>query len=490
MKLYKNPKLYRNFIVKYTLIAAVSLTGTFVLHAQEKKKMNVLFILADDLRPNLNCYGDKVAVTPNIDKLGKSGVIFNRAYCQQAVCNPSRASMLTGLRPDEIGVLNLETHFRNKKADLVTLPQAFKNNGYLTVGAGKIFHTLPGEKDLESWSAPVNTYGESNYVLEKNKIGKGAKKAVAESADVADDAYADGKIAEAAIQLLDESTNSGKPFFMAVGFKKPHAPFCAPEKYWNIYKDSKFVIENRGRPVGSPDIAYHAWQELRGYNDIPKQGPIPADKEREIWNGYYACISYVDAQIGKIVDHLEKLGLRENTIIVLWGDHGYHLGEQDLWCKSTNFELDARVPLIIDAPSMRVNGKKSDAIVETVDIYPTLIDLCGIKESNALSGKSLRNILMSPKEKGRNIAFSQFVRPYNAITKGKLTHMGYSLRTEDWRCTYWYDLADNTIIARELYNLKGKKMEEENVSGKPAYAKVESELAGLIEQYKMGKYKK
>lgn len=464
-------------------------------HAQKKQdKPNVLFFFVDDLRPNLGCYGDPYAVTPNIDKLAQTAVIFNRAYTQQAVCNPSRASLLTGLRPDENGVTDLVTHFRDKVPDVTTLPQIFKNNGYLAVGTGKVFHTRPTTIDPVSWSKPMNQFPDRGYLLPENQ-GKG-KQNISEAADVPDSAYTDGKIANEAIRLLKEAKLAkakGQPFFLGVGFKKPHAPYVAPKKYWDIYKDVNFKIVQPEKPVGTPELAFHQNQEVRGYRDVPDEGPIPAAKQQEIWHGYYACISYVDAQLGKVMKSLEELGLKENTIIVLWGDHGYHLGEQTSWAKSTNFELDTRVPLLISAPNMKGNGKKSDAIVETLDIYPTLIDLCNIQPESKLSGISLKPLLSKPHKKWNDIAFSQFFRPYKALTKKEpMTHMGYSVRDDRWRCTYWYDLNTNEVVEKELYHLTGNNIniEDENLAGKPEYAKTESRLADLIDQYKNGKYNK
>lgn len=454
-----------------------------------QRKLNVLFIAIDDLRPNIASYGDKYAYTPNIDKISGNGVIFNRAYCQYAVCSPSRTSLLTGLRPDETGVINMETHFRDKVSNVVTLPQIFKNNGYLAMGTGKVFHALPKTLDPVSWTNQVPNYEGGDYVLPINKEGKG-KNSSTECADVPDEAYADGKICRDAIQYMKDAQHQGRPFFVGVGFKKPHAPYNAPKKYWDIYKDVNFEITDRVRPINSPNLAYHNWEEIRGYNDIPDSGTISPKKEQEIWRGYYSCISYVDAQIGKLLQTLDELGLRENTVIVLWGDHGYHLGEQSLWCKSTNFELDARAPLIISYPGMKAKGQKSEAIVEFVDVYPTLIDICNIPQDGKLSGISLKPLLNNPREKLNNIAFNQYVRPYTAIRKGTPTHMGYSIRTENWRCTYWYELTTGKVVEKELYNLKDKRIEKINVSGKEEFFKAESRLAKMIEEYKNGLYVK
>ncbi|MFT4092050.1 MAG: sulfatase [Niabella sp.] len=459
--------------------------------AQADKRFNVLFFLVDDLRPDLGCYGDPIVHTPNIDAIADKGVVFQRAYCQQAVCNPSRASMLTGLRPDEEGVTNLQVHFREKVPGAVTLPQAFKNNGYTTTGIGKVFHTEKSTLDPVSWTTSLTDFGKGNYVLPQN-MGQKGKRAAAERADVADTAYVDGVIAENAVRFLKQVKPAGGPFFLAVGFRKPHAPYCAPEKYWGLYQREQFALKQRQRPVSSPPIAFHNNEEIRGYNDIPDSGLIADDKQLELIHGYYACISYVDAQIGKVLKTLKEQGLTENTIIVLWGDHGYHLGEQGSWCKSTNFELDARVPLIIAAPGQKENGRQLSAIVETIDIYPTLLDLCNLQPATRLSGSSLKPLLNGNEAQWSNRAFSQFVRPYQSVNiKHPPTHMGYSVRVDQWRCTYWYDLHTNNIVAKELYRLDGNRViETENISGKREARETEAKLAAWIDTYRAGKYRK
>lgn len=470
----------------------VSLFTMVLVYGQEQRKpVNVLFFAVDDLRPNLGCYGDTYAKTPNIDELARRGVVFSRAYSQQAVCNPSRASMLTGRRPDETGVYNLQTHFRERLPDAVSLPEAFKNTGYLTVGTGKIFHALKATLDPQSWSLPVPQYENNNYITAENLVGEGAKQNVSEKPDVPDTAYVDGLIANDAIRFLELAKVQDKPFFLGVGFKKPHLPFCAPRKYWDEYEGVDFTTGSRHRPLGSPEIAYHDWQELRGYRDIPDEGPIPEEKEQDVIKGYYACISYIDAQLGKVIDALDRLGFGDNTIIVLWGDHGYHLGEQGLWCKSTNFELDTRIPLIIAAPGTGKENHVTDAIVEAVDIYPTLIDLCGVAPRGELSGISLKPLLYTPDIAWEHLAFSQFPRPYGAINrKVTPTHMGYSVRTDQWRCTYWFNLANGTLGERELYYLGSGSLETQNLAGNPDYVETEKQLEALIIKYKSGQYRK
>lgn len=458
-------------------------------------KKNVLFIFVDDLRPTLGCYDDSVAITPNIDKLATMGVLFNRSYCQQAVCNPSRSSMLTGLRPDQDGVTDLATHFRERVPLVTTLPQLFKKNGYTSVDVGKIFHDAKFAQDTVSWSFPaIYNYEpkKDQYFLPRDT--KGGKASASEFADVPDDYYIDGKISDASISWLKRFKDSKQPFFLAVGFRKPHLPFCAPLKYWNLYSDQDFVSQARDkRPMGAPDIAFHHWQELRGYTDIPDSGALSMEKEVELRRAYYACVSFVDAQVGKVVGELKALDLLDNTVIVLWGDNGFHLGEQDLWCKSTNFELDDRVPLIVVAPGVSKKNVRTDAIVEAVDIYPTVVDLCGIKPVDSLTGISLRYLLTNPKMGWNKVAFSQFVRPYNALFSKfsrKAKQMGYSVRTKEWRYTAWYDLSSDSVDYKELYHLVGNAIESVNLAGESRYDSVQAKLSGLIGAYRNKEYEK
>ena len=452
------------------------------------KPLNVLFFMADDLRPTLGCYGDPYAVTPHIDRMAARGVVFDRAYCQQAVSNPSRASMLTGLRPDQTGVINLSTHFREKLPEAVTLPQLFRKNGFYTVSTGKIFHPVRRLRDSLSWDAPESVYGTHTYADARNKGGKKRKGRAYERADVPDDIYPDGKIAAEAIAYLEGVAKSGEPFFLAVGFMRPHLPFCAPAKYWDLYAGESFEIRHPERPKGAARLAFHDNNELRGYAGMPKQGPFPPEERQQLTRGYYASVSYIDAQLGKVMDALVRLGLADNTVVVLWGDHGYHLGEQGLWCKSTNFELDTRVPLIVSVPGGK--GGHCDAVVETVDIYPTLADYCGVEPPGELAGVSLRPLLEKRGEYRKQYAFSQFVRPYQAINKRVETHMGYSVRTPRWRCTYWYDLKTGEVAEKELYRIGKEGIETQNVSGNRRYAAVERMLASLLDDYRTGKYEK
>ena len=455
----------RNFLITLLFLTLVTDCGSVDVKKDNRQKFNVLFIAVDDLRPNLGCYGDPIAVTPNIDQLASNGMLFSRAYCQQAVCAPSRASIMTGLRPDQIRVWDLQTHFRENVPDVVTLPQYFKKHGYHAQSVGKIYHDPLKAKDPQSWSAPSRLHVTQNgkghkYVLDINCTGK-MKAAATEMADVPDTSYIDGKVCQAAIEILNEIKDS--TFFLAVGFRRPHLPVSSPKKYWDLYNPGELPpIKNPLPPKGVPEIALHNWKELRGYTDMPNIGDVSPEKATQLRWGYYAAVSYIDAQIGKLIHELKRLNLYNNTVIVLWADHGYHLGEHNLWCKTTNFELDTRVPLIFCLPDQKTAGTKTNAIVELVDVYPTLADVCGFDIPDKLAGKSLKPLLNDPTIKWDKPAISQFPRP--GYYKGKPDFMGYSIRTNQYRYTKWINLETNEVFARELYNHFTDPGEEVNIA--------------------------
>lgn len=502
--------MYYRFLDRAVLIMLVILILTRVSDTQarqgqteypQRDKPNVLFIAIDDLRANLGAYGDPLAVTPHIDRLARESVVFFRHYVQQPSCAPSRTSMLTGLRPDEVEVTNHDTHFRDTRPDVVTLPQLFKNNGYESVGIGKMFHWRPGFQDSNSWHREyysANMGREYQFALPENQTGE--KAAATEKADVHDGAYLEGIFTDLAKHNLNSFKNNQVPFFLAVGYFRPHLPFVAPTRYWDLYdRDNFYPIVQSERPVGAPEVAFHNDNELRGYNDIPDEGPIPIEKAMEIRHGYYASISYVDAQIGLLLGKLEELGLRENTIIVLWSDHGFHLGEQAIWGKSTNFELDAHAPMMISVPGMTQPGNITSAFVESLDIYPTIVDLAGLDPQSPLSGRSLRPLLGNPEETAwTDYAFSQFPRPYGAAIGGRtpLSHMGYSVRVPEWRFTAWYNPDTGNYDYTELYALdpnpeqivQDSHIESENLSGRSEYRAIESRLKDLIDNYRKQNY--
>lgn len=454
------------------------------LHAAESKKLNVLFIAVDDLRPEINASGSNIIKTPNLDRIAAKGTTFDRAYCQQAVCSPSRSSLMTGRRPDATRVWDLETHFRTALPDAVTVAQYFKDHGYHSMSMGKIFHG--GFDDPMSWSVPSQYPKSPQYASEAalkmqsdpaniDKKGRARGPAV-EDADVPDDTYADGKIARLAVKTLGELKQNTKPFFLAVGMAKPHLPFVAPKKYWDLYDPAKiYVPAFQKLPAGAPGFVGHNNSELKSYGDIPNNGEIGDSLARRLRHGYYAAASYMDAQVGLVLDALEKEGLADNTVVVLWGDHGWQLGEHGLWHKHTNFELAARAPLIISAPGQKAAGRKSLSLAEFIDIYPTLADLCGLPKPKDVEGVSLKPVLDDAAASVRPVAISQYPRQ-----DGGKSLMGYSIRDDRWRLTLWRDRKDNTIHATELYDEVSDPHETVNVAAKAEHAEVIARLSKFL----------
>lgn len=444
----------------------------------QHKQKNVLFILVDDMKPDIGCFGDTYAQTPNIDALGEGSTIYTKAYCQQALSGPTRASLLTGLRPDETGVTELNTWMRKKNPDIITIPQAFKEAGYETRSVGKVFHGKTNSLDSLSWSATPSLYSytkNDEYMLDFNKTGK--KAAACEFTEGPETNYLDVKIRERALKEMRELGAGDKPFFLAVGFLKPHLPFCAPKRFLDLYEKKDMSVNCR-RITGAPDLAYHDSDELRGYTDIPQIGELSAGQNEYLKKAYYACISFTDENIGILISGLKRLGLYDNTVIVIAGDHGYHTGEQGLWCKSTNYEAACKAPLIIKDAGQKHKNKVSTP-VEFIDIFPTLGKMCEIKVPENLSGKDLNSL-----EKGKEYyAFSQFPRPYGALHKAKLrTHMGYTIRDSRWRYVEWYD-NEGVLTATELYDMKDSETEKENVSSDIRYKDIESRLSGQLKLY-------
>ncbi|MBM83316.1 MAG: iduronate-2-sulfatase [Planctomycetaceae bacterium] len=487
MKSCSSKRLTIRYSRKLIALAIVVINASWCDASDSKPEhLNVLFIAIDDMRPALGCYGDRVAVSPNIDRLAKRGVVFNRAYCQQAVCCPSRLSILTARRPDTIRVWDLKTHFRDTLPDVVTLPQHFKNNGYHTQSIGKIYHgSGKPSKDPPSWSAPpLHDYVRDpklRYALAKNLQGSGLKRAASESADVDDNTYIDGIVCDAVVKTLGELSSKQQPFFLAVGFRKPHLPFCAPKKYWDLYERESIPLPVSGKlPKDAPELATRSWRELEGYSDIPKDGNITTAKIRELRHGYYACVSYVDALVGRLLDEVRKLKLEDNTVIVLWGDHGFHLGEQGLWTKANNYELSTRVPLIVSAPGQS-HGVKTDALVEFVDVYPTLADICGLDAPKGVEGISLTPLFDQPNQSWKRAVFSQYPRSFQSNrhrSHGDI--MGYAVRTQRFRYVEWREWKSKMVVARELYDHDSDPHETRNVAADPQRASTTQKLAGIL----------
>lgn len=418
--------------------------------SSSRQRPNVLLIAIDDLRTSLGCYGDPLVQSPHLDRFARSARLFTRAYAQQAVCGPSRTSLLTGRLPDHTGVWHNRNRFRQSFPDLVTLPQLFKQNGYRALSFGKVFSGNEKELDPPSWSAPevLRQAGWKNYVLAENQGG--GKQVAYESADVEDDAYPDGRLASLAISTLEQLHQQQQPFFLAVGFFKPHLPFNAPQRYWDRYDPAAFALPRQNQQVqGAPAQAAHSHRELGGYRHIPKDEQLDDDQVRRLRHGYYACVSYVDAQVGRLLDAMERLQLHRNTIVVIWGDHGFALGEMNRWCKGTNFERDTRVPLMIRTPDMAVPGMATDSLVELVDLYPTISQLAGLTPPADLDGHSLVAMLRDPQATGRDVALSQFNRPWQPSAP---QYMGYSIRSTTHRYTRWIDWTARRTVAEELYD--------------------------------------
>ncbi len=470
---------------------------------------NVLFIAVDDLRPALGVYGDRFVKTPNIDRLARSGVTFLQAHAQQAVCNPSRASLMTGLRPDSLRVWDLETDFRSTVPDVVTLPQHFMNNGYHAVSIGKIYHNLI--PDSLSWSEPeIHVPGfpydpDAVYHHRDNLAIQEARKAAiieagdqakhidryglwylkanaTESVDLPDSVYYDGAQTNMAVRKLGELAAKNQPFFFGVGYYRPHLPFNAPQKYWDLYqRDSIPLATNRFVPKDGPEMAIDNMRELRGYADFPEvphpfKGGVSEADARRLKHGYYASVSYIDAQIGRLLDQLDSLGLAQNTIVVLWGDHGYKLGEHNSWAKMTNYQIDTHAPLIIRAPGTIPPNLQLSQMVEFVDIYPTLTELAGLPLPRHLQGVSALPLVKNPARPWKPAIFSQFLRSGIWVAPDGIPYMGYSMRTDRYHYVTWVNWDTKAVAATELYDLLADPDENANLAGKPESAPTLTEL--------------
>lgn len=432
---------------------------------------NVLFISVDDMNCDLGCYGHDLVKSPNIDRLAARGVVFDRAYTQYPLCSPSRSSLLTGKRPDSIGVYDLKTHFRDTTPGLVTLPQLFRKNGYFVARSGKIFHYgNPGEigtaglDDPQSWDEAINPAGRdkaeehliTNYTP---KRGLGSSLSVLES-EGSDLEQTDGLVATSIISLMEE--HKDEPFFLAAGFYRPHCPYVAPKHYFTLYPLDQVTMPS----VSSADIGMYPAPALASTKPWPWFG-VSEDEARRSKQAYYATISFVDAQVGRLLDRLEQLGLAESTLVVFWSDHGYFLGEKGLWKKTSCFERVARAPFIVAGPGI-AEGKTYPSPVEFVDIYPTIADLCGLDAPEHLDGVSLRPLVENPDAKWDRPAYTQQHR-------GQLR--GYSVRTSRWRYTEWGRDGEAGV---ELYDHETDPDEDSNLAHDSRYATEIAELKPLL----------
>ena len=475
----------------------------------EVRRPNVLFIAVDDLRPELGAYGSPVIHTPNIDRLAQSGVTFLQAHVQQAVCNPSRASVMTGLRPDSLRVWDLQADFRTTVPDAVTLPQHFMRHGYHTAAIGKIYHNVI--PDPASWSEsklhvdgypfdPDAVYRDPRNVAiqeaRKDEILRAGqedryidryglwylKAAATEAVEGPDDLYYDGAQTDVAVGKIRELAAEDEPFFFAIGFYRPHLPFNAPKRYWDLYDSESIPPAEVSRvPTGAPPMAVNNMRELRGYTDFrnvphPLDGGVSEEDARRLKHGYYASVSYIDAQVGRLLDALDELGIADRTIVVLWGDHGWKLGEHGAWAKMTNYETDTRAPLIVRAPGGSGVGSSVPALVEMVDLYPTLAELAGLPVPGFLQGTSLVPLMIDPNRPWKPAVFSQFLREGIWVAPDGVEYMGYAVRTDRYRYVRWVNWKTGEVVAYELYDRLEDPGENRNLAGQPGYAEVLNRL--------------
>ncbi len=480
---------------------------------------NVLFVIVDDLRPELGCYGNHEIKTPHFDAFARDGMLFSQAYCQAAACAPSRASVMTGLRPDSNLVWSLGEKFRETVPDVVTLPQHFHKFGYYTVSLGKIFHNhMPDRVSFDEPELRPEAYNTPELIdrdPESFYYDEGLKKELAEvraerikknpnayaggwaygrsyeCSDAPDDAFYDGAQTSLALKTLKRIKLKKRPFFLALGYYRPHLPFVAPKKYWDLYdRNSLSPALNPYLPKNSPVMAMNSMYELGGCYDLeyvkhPATFQLPQETARVLKHGYYASVSYVDACLGKLLNGLDDLGLTEDTIVVVWGDHGWKLGEHGSWCKQTNYNIDTRVPLIIRAPGIKSKFHDCSKLIELVDLYPTLCDLAGIETSGYLEGVSIEPLLKRPERKWKSAVFSQYVRTPR-VTPDKKYYMGYSMVTEkyhyvEWR--YWDNKKKvaGELAAVELYDMESDPEENVNISDLPASKKIINQLAQQLQ---------
>ena len=487
-------------MLSLTVFLSMLFLGTVIAECQDTQQPpNVLFILVDDLKPNLGCYGDTAAISPNIDDLAQMGLKFNRAYCNQAVCVSSRYNLMLSSRSSSTGLYNFGTEFRDLYPDAVTLPQHFKNAGYMTEAIGKVYHVGHGNtNDEASWSIPHFKEKVIDYILPSstdeeltreeaffentrlyipgtpgnNELPRGA---AWEAPDVLDDAYADGRVANHAIERLRwHKAHADEPFFMAVGFARPHLPFCVPKKYWDLYDPAKLPMPQYEKDAeGAPACAIKRRGEIAQFKPIPTNEYVYADSlTRKLIHGYYASMSYMDAQLGRVITELKRLKMDENTIIVLWGDHGWHLGDHGYWTKHTNYEQANIIPILMVAPGVTTPGSSTEQIIETVDIYPTLAELAGLdkpKGPQPIDGLSMVPVLKAPEKQIKDYAYHSFL---------KSRHIGQAIRTDRYRLVKWTSIEDESKVEWELYDYKEDPLETKNMYDPKS--KVVKELTAII----------
>lgn len=474
------------------------ISGILISCQSEKEKPNILFIAVDDLRTELGCYGNTQIISPNIDQLASEGLAFNRTYCQQPICMASRASLMSGLRPDTLHIYNCAS-LEEDAPGILTLDQHFENNGYEIWAAGKIYHHGT-DYDVQ--------FGDAYHKVETEQVGRGylSKEAIKtveeydswyrenrnqpgggrgpafEWPDVPDNAYHDGKMTDMAIEKIADFKTSGTPFFMAVGYKKPHLPFNAPKKYWDMYDVDK--IEPAVNPYHPKNVSQYFnynFGELRNYYGIPKGNTAFSDTlNRTLKHGYYACVSYIDAQIGRLLKELKANGLDKNTIIILWGDHGWKLGEHNMWCKHTQFHLDNHVPMLLRVPGQKPG--KTDALVEFVDIYPSLCEMAGLELPGHLQGTSFAPLVENPDKSWKEGALSYW--PASNRTDPEKVVMGYTVQTDRYRYTEWRRVSTGELLARDLFDHQTDPDENNSIANVPENEELMHQLSELLDEGK------
>lgn len=482
-----------NFLRCFSLAACLAAVLATSLSAAER--LNVLLILVDDLKPSFGAYGDDWVHSPNLDRLANRGMRFDMAYCNQAVCAPSRNNLLLGSRSTSIGVYSLGYHFRKAIPDAVTMPQYFMQHGYHSAGIGKVFHIGHGNvNDEHSWSVPFHPDKVIDYVLPESTNGQLTREeayfsnqklgdikslprgAAWESAPVDDDAYADGRIAAEGIKRLQAYNASRQPFFLTLGFTKPHLPFCAPQKYWKLYDAKQLPLAEYVKPPeGAPRYAGKTLGELSEYKPVPRNPPLTETMTRTLVHGYYSALSYMDAQVGRVLDAVETLNLDENTIIVLWGDHGYHLGDHGSWTKHTNYEQANRIPIVFVAPGVTKPGSSSKALIETVDIFPTVAELAGLPRPSGpqpVDGSSFVSVL-------KREADSIDDHAYHCFPKGG--RLGRAIRTDRYRFVEWKRAGSKDEPQFELYDYKADPLETRNIAAQQP--EVCRQMAAILAQH-------
>lgn len=485
-------------------------------------KPNILLISIDDLRPELGCYGNNEAKTPHIDALAEHAMTMLNTHCQAAVCAPSRASTMLGYRPDSTRVWHLGDEFRKIDPDAVTMPQYFHKTGYYTVNIGKIFHNFM--PDSISWDEPdlrpypYNTEPHRNrdgetywYTKESKAIQEAARNKLLkkvdsphelyadgwnhgpaiEVADLPDSIYYDDKQTTLALETLKRIKDKTRPFFMGLGYYRPHLPFVVPKKYWDLYpKGSVSPPPNPKLPKNVPVMSSSSNYELRAYHtqhkiNRPEDAPLPKQYVDSLRRGYYASVSFIDAQVGRIIEGLKEMGIYKNTIIVLWGDHGWKLGDHNGWGKQTNFRIDTHTPLIIKTANQKT-GKRIKALSELVDIFPTICDLAGVEKAEYFQGTSLKTLFKNPNHPWKDAVFSQFRRRARMSRDGH-EYMGYSMQTKRYHYVEWYTWDNSTktrgdFAAAELYDHEVDFYETKNIAQNPDNTVLVRELSKKLNE--------